>query len=613
MERDHSPTWTPELAAQSKIVRSQLHPHPRAGVTWVERRPDLGGRSLLMAGGFGSTPTVLGSSEWSVAASINEYGGRAYAPVPGRGWWVMEGVSARLGFLDLSGDFTPVLSVGQTERFGDFAPISEDVVVCVREDHSGGAVTRSIVEVRRAGTVTTLYEGRDFLSDTVVEVAGTADASVAFVAWDHPELPWRAGEVWRASWSDGSLSQLTKVGGGAGAAAFGPSFSPEGLLTFALEVDGYVQIVEIDGERRSVITNTHADHAEPPWTSQERTYVARGSGRGIGARRRDGVQELVAIDGSREIEIPTVLMTVEGIVVAGGDLVVLGATASSRAAVWSVDEESGTLSPISAPANLPGIPRAFTPFPVTAPDGRSIEGFLGLPEGREQPPLIVHCHGGPTDSVDASFDPVMQVLLDAGYAVALVNYRGSTGFGAAYRDALDGEWGVVDVADVCDYARGVLNTGLVHPDYSALRGGSAGGFTALRALDGGSFLGAVSLYGVTDLVQLAASCHDFEAHYLDHLVGPLPETRAIYDDRSPALHPERIGGAVLLLQGTEDAVVPLEQARMLAASVNARGGAVRLVEFDGEGHGFRRAETIERALREELAFYANLFAAPTPD
>ena len=207
----------------------------------------------------------------------------------------------------------------------------------------------------------------------------------------------------------------------------------------------------------------------------------------------------------------------------------------------------------------------------------------------------------------------MQVLLDAGYAVALVNYRGSTGCGSAYRDALDGEWGVVDVADVCDYARAVMNSGLVHPEKAAIRGGSAGGFTALRALDGAPFLGAVSLYGVTDLVQLAASCHDFEAHYLDHLVGPLPAARAVYEDRSPALHPERIIGAVLLLQGVDDAVVPVEQARKLAAAVTAQGGSVRLVEFEGEGHGFRRARTIEQALSEELSFYANLFRTPRPD
>ena len=613
MDQHRLKTWTPEVAAQSKIVRSQLHRHPSAGVTWIERRPDLEGRSLLMSGGLGIAPTILGSSEWSVAAPINEYGGRAYAPVAAHGWWVMEGVTSSLGFLDLTGDFTPVLAVGQTERFGDFAPISESVVLCIREVHAEHHVTRSIVEVRRDGTVTTVFEGRDFLSDTVACVSDDGGASVAFVAWDHPELPWRAGEVWRGIWSDGSLSQVEKVAGGVRAAAFGPSFSVDGRLTFAREVDGYVQIAEVDGDDASAITTSSADHAEPPWTSQERTYTPSGSRRGIGAISRGGLQHLVAIDGDRETDIPTELMTVEGIVLADTDVVVLGATASSRAAVWSVDLDTGALRPISSAANLPGAARAFTPFSVVAPDGRSIEGFLGLPGGSAQPPLIVHCHGGPTDSADASFDPVMQVLLDAGYAVALVNYRGSTGCGSAYRDALDGEWGVVDVADVCDYARAVMDSGLVHPEKAAIRGGSAGGFTALRALDGPPFLGAVSLYGVTDLVQLAASCHDFEAHYLDHLVGPLPAARAVYDDRSPALHPERIIGAVLLLQGVDDAVVPVEQARKLAAAVTAQGGSVRLVEFEGEGHGFRRARTIEQALSEELSFYANLFRTPRPD
>jgi len=600
------------MAAQSKIVRSQLHRHPVGGVTWIERRPELEGRSLLMAGGRGVPPTILGSPEWTVAAPINEYGGRAYAPVPGVGWWLMEGVSARLGFLDLHGDFHPVLAVGRTERFGDFAPISEDIVLCVREEHSGATVQRSIVEIRRDGHSTTLYAGRDFLSDTVVSLGEGGAPELAFVAWDHPELPWRAGEVWRGTWSDGTLSGLVEVAGGAGSAAFGPSFTAEGRLTFAMEVDGYVQIVAADDLGLTMLTSAAADHAEPPWTSQERTYVSSARG-GFGARRSRGIQQLIAIDGEGETVIPSSLMTVEGIVDDGDDVFVLGATADSRAAVWSVEVGTGALTSIAPPADLPATPRAVQSFPVVAPDGRTIEGFLGLPEGVANPPLIVHCHGGPTDAVDASFDPVVQVLLDAGYAVALVNYRGSTGFGAEYRDALDGAWGVVDVADVCDYARAVMGSGLVHPQYGAIRGGSSGGFTALRALDGGPFLGAVSLYGVTDLAQLAASCHDFEAHYLDHLVGPLPAARELYDDRSPAMHPDRIGGAVLLLQGTDDAVVPVEQARMLAAAITARGGSVRLVEFDGEGHGFRRAETLERALEEELAFYANLFPRSTAD
>jgi dipeptidyl aminopeptidase/acylaminoacyl peptidase len=252
--------------------------------------------------------------------------------------------------------------------------------------------------------------------------------------------------------------------------------------------------------------------------------------------------------------------------------------------------------------------RPFEQVTVTAADGRPIYGFLARPPGVTSPPLIVSCHGGPTDAADPSFDPVPQVLLDAGYAVALVNYRGSTGYGAAYRDALLGAWGIVDVADVVDFALGLAALGLVDELRMAVRGGSSGGFTALAALEAQVFCGAVSLYGVTDLLRLAASCHDFEAHYLDHLIGPLPEATSTYRDRSPISHPGRLEGAILLLQGADDLVVPLDQAASFADALHALGRDVHLVVLEGEGHGFRAATSIERALTAELEFYANLFA-----
>ena len=232
---------------------------------------------------------------------------------------------------------------------------------------------------------------------------------------------------------------------------------------------------------------------------------------------------------------------------------------------------------------------------------------VGEPGG--PPPLVVFCHGGPTSSAQAGYDPVVQFLTSRGIAVAAVDYRGSSGYGRAYRDLLRGAWGEGDVDDCVAFAEALAADGLVDGDRMAIRGTSAGGLTALAALvRARAFAGAVAWYGVTDLAALAADTHDFESRYLDSQVGPLPDAAAAYRDRSPVHHADRVVGRVLLLQGSEDPVVPLSQAEQFAAELRAGGADCRLLVFDGEAHGFRRADTIEAALTAELDFYRELFA-----
>jgi dipeptidyl aminopeptidase/acylaminoacyl peptidase len=231
----------------------------------------------------------------------------------------------------------------------------------------------------------------------------------------------------------------------------------------------------------------------------------------------------------------------------------------------------------------------------------------------EAPPLIVHCHGGPTGSADAGFDPVIQMLTTRGYAVATVNFAGSTGYGSAYRQALDGAWGVTDVDDCIAVARWLAETGRVDGQRMAIRGGSAGGLTALGALVRSTmFAAAVSWYGVTDLMGLVATTHDFESRYTDRLIGPLPEAAADYAQRSPVQHVDEITGAVLLLQGEDDPVVPADQTRQMAAALVARGVRCEVRYFAGESHGFRRADTLVACFEAELAFYQEVLLGSHP-
>jgi dipeptidyl aminopeptidase/acylaminoacyl peptidase len=244
-------------------------------------------------------------------------------------------------------------------------------------------------------------------------------------------------------------------------------------------------------------------------------------------------------------------------------------------------------------------------FPPVSPDV--------LPDGGP-PPLVVFCHGGPTGRSEAGYDPVVQFFTSRGLAVAAVDYRGSSGYGRGYRDLLRGEWGEGDVDDCVAYAESLAADGWVDRDRMAVRGTSAGGLTALAALiRSRSFAGAVAWYGVTDLLALAADTHDFESRYLDGLVGPLPEAEPVYRSRSPLLHADRLVGRVLLLQGSVDPIVPASQAEQFAEELRRGGADCRLVLFDGESHGFRRADTIEAALTAELGFYRELFSPVVVD
>ncbi|MGH9087805.1 MAG: S9 family peptidase, partial [Acidimicrobiales bacterium] len=209
------------------------------------------------------------------------------------------------------------------------------------------------------------------------------------------------------------------------------------------------------------------------------------------------------------------------------------------------------------------------------------------------------------------FDPVVQLLTTRGFAVAAVDYAGSTGYGRDYRRALGGRWGEADVDDCVDAARSLAAEGRVDGRRMAIRGSSAGGLTALGALvRSDAFAGAVAWYGVTDLLALAAATHDFEAHYTEWLVGPLPAAADEYRRRSPSHRTADVRGAVLLLQGLDDPVVPPAQATAMAEALQAQGLPCELVTFPGESHGFRRAETVERSLRAELDFYVDRLCGP---
>jgi dipeptidyl aminopeptidase/acylaminoacyl peptidase len=300
----------------------------------------------------------------------------------------------------------------------------------------------------------------------------------------------------------------------------------------------------------------------------------------------------------------------------GAGIVIMGSSITEPAALYRLTFEGG-VEELHRAAVSPLEPDWVSPpeelvFPTAAGVGASMIFFGPHAPGwsgpaATAPPLVVLCHGGPTAGAEPGFDPGVQLWTTRGVAVAIVDYRGSSGHGRLFRRLLDGAWGVADAEDLMAAATFLAESGLVDGDRMVVKGGSAGGLTALRCLDaGGPFAAAIVSYGVTDLEALAADTHKFESRYLDRLVGPWPEAKDVYEDRSPARHPERVEGAVLLLQGSDDPIVPPDQAERMVAALRSRGVRCDHVVFPGEGHGFRKAETLTRCAELEIAFVGDV-------
>ena len=595
--------WDLVDAAIGKIDRSQLLADGSGGCTWVERRPDRAGQSVLMRRTANGDVGQLGPIDWSLTSSIGGYGGRSYARAE-HGWWVVVGPDHSLQWLDDSGIVREIPRPQDGSRIGDLAPVEGGCLLVHEEGDE--VVRRSLNFVSSTGEWTQVYAGPGFVANVCVHPSSGA---MAWVEWDHPNLPWDAARLMVARFHDGMVMDIEHLAGREGAPAYASAFDSAGDLRFVALTEGWLRPQKRNSKGEVLqLSDAHADFADPPWTTTTRTLLGLPDGSTLAAVRRGGIHVLELFGDEHKI-FSNDAVSVRDLCLVGEEVLGLIATWDSRADLVHLDRATGSLVHLTTQPLLPGPVVRLRSLPLKTPEGRQIEGFFAAPNSQgttSPPPVIVFCHGGPTDCVDPSLDPTVQVFLDRGYAVALVNYRGSTGFGMAYRTALDGQWGVVDVADVVAYRDALERDGLVDGTACFVRGGSSGGLTALRALESGRFLGGTGLYACSNLQRLAEATHDFESRYLDTLIGPLPEMLSVYEDRSPVLHPERIEGGLLLLQGLDDMVVPPSQTEELASALSALGRSPTVLLFPGEGHGFRKKESIVKALEAELSHYESL-------
>jgi dipeptidyl aminopeptidase/acylaminoacyl peptidase len=500
-------------------------------------------------------------------------------------------------------------------------------VLAVRETVTGdqpGDVERDLVLVALDGSgvddgaaIISIVGGSRFLAQPAVSPDGTA---IAWIAWDHPNMPWDGTELRVAVLRNGRAEQVRTLLGGPTESVLQPEWLDDGTLAVISDRTGWWNLyrIDADGGEPVPLHPAQRETGGPLWVLGTRWYLPTGDGR-IVLSATSGDDEQALLDpAAGEYRVLRSGRSFTGWqAVSGGRVLLIDQAATEPGALHELDLTTGAFRIVRA--GVDGLPLDFFPEAELAQfDGvhavvyRPRNPGFAAPEGT-LPPFVVHVHGGPTAAAGVGLDPDVAYYTSRGIGVVDVDYAGSTGYGRAYRERLDGQWGVADVADVLTVLRGLAAAGIADPARLAIEGGSAGGWTVLSALTTSDlFACGVSRYGVADAVALALDTHDFEARYLDRLIGPYPEAAALYAERAPLHHVDRLRTPVLLLQGADDRVVPPAQSRAFRDALAARRIPHAYLEFPGEGHGFRGREARVASREASLSFYGQVMGFTPP-
>ena len=608
-------TW-PSIITSEEIVRDAV----RLGmiqtdgndVYWTESRPREKGRSVLVRCGADGRQSDVTPPDFSVRTRAHEYGGGDFLVDHGVAYFAND-CDQRL-YRQEPGKAPVPLTPEGTWRYADARlDATRRRLICaveIGDRNYLGTIPQT------GGEPQALVEGNDFYSNPVISPNG---ATLAWLTWNHPNMPWDGTELWQAELSDdGSVLNPIRIAGGIAESIFQPQWSEDGVLHFVSDRSGWWNLYAWRDGQAVCRLGGAREMGLPQWVFGMSTYALLEDGHAAVATNENGVWKLVLIDAlDSENRLRMSWSDISSVRALPGGVAFLGGSPNHSACVVRYDLETGRDRILRHSSDLDlGVEWISHPqhimFPVAK--GEASHGFyyppthpLCVPSPDECPPLIVKSHGGPTASASTSLDPRIQFWTSRGFAVLDVNYRGSTGFGRAYRSKLDGQWGVVDVEDCMAGARFLIEHDKADKKRLIITGGSAGGYTTLAALTFHSlFRVGASYYGVSDLAALARDTHKFEARYLDRLVGPYPESEALYQQRSPIHHADGLSCPVIFFQGSEDKVVPPSQASEMVDALKSKGVPVAYILFEGEAHGFRQADTIRCALDSELYFYGHI-------
>lgn len=597
-------------------------------VYWLEGRPTDAGRRVLVRARGDDEPLDVVGAPFNVRSRVHEYGGGSYT--------VRDGTIVFSNFTDgrlyrlSTADAEPqAITWPGAFRYADLR-IAEDpsgsglVVWAVREDHTvPGRVRNEIVKVPLAGgRPSSIPTGTDFVAAPRPGPGGR----LAWLSWNHPDMPWDAA---RLRVLEPAGRRVVDVAGGAGESIVQPVWDDDGSLVFASDRTGFwnpYRWVAGGGIEPELPSPAEIEFADPAWVFDRSSFAFLPDGSTIAIGRSGGRDRLYRLRPGRSLdEVPTPFTELDALRAGPAGVVAIVGRASESAAIVRLDPSTGLAtrtfrraSTISLPDDLVSLPEPIE-FPTT--DGATARALYYAPRHPayagppgDRPPLVVVSHGGPTSNASTGLDLSKQLLTSRGIAVVDVDYRGSTGYGRAYRDALNGRWGTVDVDDCVAAAQFLVARGDVDPDRLAISGASAGGYTTLCALVFRDvFRAGISWFGVADLALLQTDSHKFELRYSDNLVAPWPEGIDTYRERSPIHYLDRLSCPVLILQGLDDRVVPPSQARAIVEALEAKGLPYAYIAFEGEGHGFRAAANQRRSYEADLSFLAQVFGFELAD
>ena len=594
---------------------------------WIERRALESGRKTIVRRAADGQVTDVTPLPFNSRTRVHEYGGGDYAV--SKGTIVFANFAdQRLYIMGKAGLAPrPLTPVGDLRYADGVIDGRRNLLFCVREDHTAqGEAINTVVslDLEQGGAGNVAVSGNDFYSSPRLSGDG---ARLAWLTWNHPNMPWDGTELWFAELDeDGSLKNTVPVAGGANESIFQPEWSPDGTLYFVSDRTGWWNLYRLKRDKVEPVCPMEAEFGEPQWVFGGSLYAFESVERIICAYSKNGRSYLGRMDTAKQtlepVEIP--YSAISRVQAAEGRVVFIAASPTERTAIVAWDSKTSGCQVLrrsgesTVASGYLAVPQSIE-FATTG--GLAAHGIFYAPTNcdfaapvDERPPLLVMSHGGPTSATSTSLRYAIQYWTSRGIAVLDVDYGGSSGYGREYRDRLKGRWGIVDVDDCVNGVRFLVERGEVDGSRVAIRGGSAGGYTTLCALTFRDvFKAGASHYGISDLEALARDTHKFESRYLDSLIGPYPARRDLYVERSPIHFTERLACPMIIFQGLEDKVVPPNQAEKMVEAVRSKGLPVAYLTFEGEQHGFRKAENIKRVLEAELYFYAKVFGFELAD
>lgn len=597
-------------------------------IYFIESRPAERGRRVLRRQRSDGTLETLTPDGFNVRTRVHEYGGASYF-VDGETIYFQNFADQLLYRHEPGSEPKPITTSGIF--YGDFRmDPARGKLIGIQEDHGVSDIeaVNTLVHLDPNGPNAdggqTVVSGTDFVSDPRISPDGTC---MSWLQWNHPMMPWDAAELWVADIDEtGTLHNPQHIAGGNGSSVFQPEWSPGGDLIYVDDRTGWWNFYRYRNGEIEHLLDMEAEFGRPLWVVGMSTYAIIDDTRLICAYTQNGTWSIGDLDleTGELTTVPTPFRDVSSISADGAIVGFVAGSPSTTTAIYRHNLSTGETSVVKASSDSETDPAWLSdPVAITYPtsEGQVAHAFyyppknpdFEGPEG-ELPPLIVSSHGGPTSATPSTKQMSFQFWTSRGFGFLDVNYRGSTGYGRPYRDALQDTWGIYDVDDCVFGAQYLVEQGLVDGNRLAVRGGSASGYLTLAALTfRDTFKAGCSLYGISDLEIMALETHKFESRYLDGLIAPYPEGLEIYRERSPLYHIDQLNTPLILFHGLEDKVVPPNQSELIYDALKAKGVPVAIVLYEGEQHGFRQAANIKRTLDGELYFYSRIFGFETAD